>query len=292
MILSGEQMNDHLYNVQLSLFENARKSTVPLFHNDKPEWEKSVPELVGFGVLVELDDACYIITAAHVVQDYALKKPRNPNKTEDDYDDPSEAYLTLNNIGLYYNESYYPLQRVVFTNTENGRVENNIDLAVIFIDIDSANELKQSFTFITVDRIKLNHNINSENRYYIVGYPASGADIVQTTNKIELMPFEYVTNGVLPHDLSGIECDLSYNLLVFYDKRKIVDSRSGQRFQDFAPQGISGCGLWYNDGGMFLKLIGVMIEDKSIKEDHPLMMATRIDEVVAIIRSKQVETDF
>lgn len=285
-------MKEFLYKAQQLLFESARKSTIPLFHNDRPEWEKSVPELVGSGVLVELDSACYIITAAHVVQEYALKKPRNPNKTEDDYDDLSEAYLTLNNIGFYYNESYYPLQRVVFTNTENGRIENNVDLAVIFIDLDSANELKQSFTFITVDRIKLSHDVNSETRYYIVGYPASGTDIVQATKKIELMPFEYVTKGFLPHDLSKIECDLRYNLLVFYDKRKIVDTLSGQPLIDFAPQGISGCGLWYNDGGMSLKLIGVMIEDKSIKEDQPLMMATRIDEVVTIIRAKQKETDF
>ncbi len=94
-------MREILHKVQQTLFESARKSTIPLFHNNKPEWEKSVPELVGSGVLIELDGNYYIVTAAHVVQGYALKKSRNPYKTEDDYDDPSEAYLTLNNIGFY-----------------------------------------------------------------------------------------------------------------------------------------------------------------------------------------------
>lgn len=284
-------MDERLYEIQQSLFESARKSTIPLFHNDKPEWKESIPELVGTGVLVELDSSCYIVTAAHVVQGYALKKTRNSNKSEDDYDDPSEASLALNNIGFYYDESYYPLQRVVFTNTENGKIENNVDIAVIFLDLDSANELKQSFTFITIDRIKLSHDINTENRYYIFGYPASGSDTIEARKQVALMPFKYVTNGVLPHDLSEIECDIRYNILVFYDKSKIVDTRSGQPLENFTPQGISGCGLWYNDGKMNLKLIGVMIEDKSIKEEQPLMMATRIDEVIAIIRSKQMEKD-
>ena len=285
-------MDEHLYKIQQLLFESARKSTIPLFHNNKPEWKESIPELVGTGVLIELDSSCYIVTAAHVVQGYALKEPRNSNKSEDDYDDPSEVSLTLNNIGFYYDESYYPLQRVVFTNTKSGKIETNVDLAVIFLDLDSAKELKQSFIFITIDRIKLDHDVNTENRYYILGYPASGTDIVESKKQVKLEPFEYVTNGVLPHDLSEIECDIRYNILVFYDKGKIVDTRSGQSLKDFAPQGISGCGLWYNDGKMSLKLIGVMIEDKSIKEDQPLMMATRIDEVVAIIRSKQMETNF
>ena len=284
-------MNEHLYKIQQSLFESARKSTNPLFHDSRPEWSESIPELVGTGVLTELDGACYIITAAHVVQGYALKKPRDPNRTEDEYDASSEAYMALNNIGFYYDGSYYPVLRVVFTNTEHGKTENNVDIAVIFLGLDSADELKQSFTFITIDRIKLSHDVNTENRYYIFGYPASGADTIQATKKIELMPFEYVTFGVLPHDLSEIECDTRYNLLVYYDKRNIVATQSGQPLDNFAPQGISGCGLWYNDGGMSLELIGVMTEDKSAKENQPLMMATRIDEVVAIIHSKQIEKD-
>lgn len=148
-----------------------------------------------------------------------------------------------------------------------------------------------SYTFITIDRIKLDHNVNTENRYYIVGYPASGTNIVEPKKKIAMMPFKYVTKGVLPHDFPGIEYDVRYNLLAFYDKRKIVATPSGQPLEDFAPQGISGCGLWYNDGSMYLKLIGIMTEDKSIKEDQPLMMATKTDEFVAIIHSKQIEKD-
>lgn len=168
-----------LFKIQQELFASASKSTIPLFHNDKPEFESTIPELVGSGVFIELDGACYIVTAAHVIQSYASGELRNPDKTEDDYDESSEAYLTLNNIGFYHEESYYPLQRVVFTHTDAGKVENNVDLAVIFLDIESANELKHSFTFITIDRMMLKHDVNSENRYCIFGYPASGTDIIE-----------------------------------------------------------------------------------------------------------------
>lgn len=81
------------------------------------------------------------------------------------------------------------------------------------------------------------------------------------------MPFQYVSKGILPQDLSKIDSDIRYNLLVSYDKKKIVNTRNGKPLEDFYPQGISGCGLWYNDNAKYLKLIGVMTEDKSIKEE-------------------------
>lgn len=43
----------------------------------------------------------------------------------------SETYLMLENIGILYSQSYYPIKRVVFTYTENRRIENHVDLAVL-----------------------------------------------------------------------------------------------------------------------------------------------------------------
>ena len=122
--------------------ELPQKSTIQLFHNDKPNLENSPIEPIGSGVLFELNEEYYIIiTAAHVVQGYATKKPVNPYKDKDNYDDPSQAYLSLGNIGFLYNEAYYPIQRAVFTNTESGVVEKNVDTAVLFLDLTSAKEL-------------------------------------------------------------------------------------------------------------------------------------------------------
>lgn len=276
-------MQGSLEKVLSSLFESAKKSTVQLFHNDRPEWENSRPEPVGSGVFIQLEGNYYIITAAHVVQGYAQKQSRNPYRTEDDYDDSSEAYLTLKNIGVYYNHLYYPAQHVVFTNTEDGAVENNVDIAVLFLDIESAEELKKSYTFITIDRMIENHSVNSENRYFIYGYPSDWTDL-KASGIIKTTPFMFVTKGILEQESINCHYDQRYNMLLSYNKGNITSSENEQSLENFSPKGISGCGLWYFDGGNSLKLIGIMIEDKSIQERKPLMMATRIDEAMYIIR--------
>ena len=114
-LISQKMKQHYLCKVIERLMELPQKSTIQLFHNDKPNWEDSPIEPIGSGVLFELNEEYYIITAAHVVQGYATKKPINPYKDEDDYDDPSQAYLSLENIGFLYNEAYYPIQRAVFT---------------------------------------------------------------------------------------------------------------------------------------------------------------------------------
>lgn len=292
MMVLDKRMREIFHKVQLPLFESAQKSTIQLFHNDKPEWEKSMPEPVGSGVFIKLDDCYYIVTAAHVVQGYALKKLRNPYRSDDDYDDSSEAHLTLNNIGIFYNQSYYPIQRVVFTNVENGIIENNVDLAVLFLDLESAEELKQSFIFVSINRMILNHTINTKSRYFIYGYPADWTEIVDSTEKIISKPFKYITKGILVQELTNIShYDARYNILLSYDKRIMVYTESGQPLEDFCPKGISGCGLWYYAGRQGLSLIGIMIEDKWTQQQQPLMMATRIDEVIAIIRKAKSQDE-
>lgn len=284
MMVLDKRMREIFHKAQPSLFESAQKSTIQLFHNDKPEWEKSMPELVGSGVLIELDDCYYIVTAAHVVQGYALERLRNPYRNDDDYDDLSEAQLTLNNIGILYDQSYYPIQRVVFTNTENGIIENNVDLAVLFLDLESAEELKKSFVFVSINRMILNHTISAKSCYFIYGFPADWTEIDDSTGKIMSKPFKYITKGILIQELTNTKhYDPRYNILLSYDKRKMICTESGQPLEDFCPKGISGCGLWYYVG-QSLRLIGIMTEDKWTQQQQPLMMATRIDEVIAIIR--------
>lgn len=280
-----QRLRDILSRVINKLMKKPKKSTIQLFHNDHPDWEKSPLEPIGSGVLLEFEGYYFIITAAHVVQDYALKKSRNPYRNEDDYDDPAEAYLNLNNVGFIHNLSFYSIQRVVFTNTERGIIENNVDLAVLTLDKESAVELKQKFIFLSIADVLLHHDITPENRYHIYGYPAEWTDLDEDNGLIRTEPFQFVTKGVPYDEILSTKFDRRCNLLVSYDKKKMVYTSNGEALQGFSPKGISGCGLWYYGGGTDVKLIGIMIEDKWIKEQHPLMMATRIDEAIKIIHS-------
>ena len=277
-IKQQEESNEFLY----SFFEKSKLSTIQLFHNDKPEWVKTRPEPIGSGVLFEFNNNYYIVTAAHVVYDYAMKKPRNPYREEDDYDDPSDAYLTLNNIGIVYNQYYYPVQHVKFVYTNEKRLERNIDIAIITIDLDSVKELKESFTFITLNDILTNHNTSIDGIYYTYGYPASWTEIEDKSCLIKHEPFMFITKGVVPNNIK-ITFDKEDNILISYSKKDIYYTSIEKDIDDFSPNGISGCGLWYYDKNTEPKLVGIMIEDKSIKENAFLMMATKIDIAIGLI---------
>lgn len=114
-------------------FDRIAQYSIQLFHNDRPCWEQSSPEPIGTGVLIKYEDNHFIVSAAHVLQPYATTQRRNPYREESEYDDPQEAFLSLENIGFYYNGFYYPIKEVAYTNII-GEVENLIDIAVIKLE--------------------------------------------------------------------------------------------------------------------------------------------------------------
>ncbi|MCM1142248.1 MAG: hypothetical protein NC453_27065, partial [Muribaculum sp.] len=122
-----------------------RNHTVELFHNDTPTWPECRPEHGGSGVAIEYCGRYFVITASHVIVDYAGKRLRNPDRSEEDYDEPDDAYLTLNNIGFYHNGYFFTCKRVFYTTAP----VNNIDVAILLIDDVHAKDWSDSVKFIT-----------------------------------------------------------------------------------------------------------------------------------------------
>lgn len=262
-------------------FDKIVPYTLQLFHNDKPQWESAPPEPVGTGVLIKFENNCFIVTAAHVLQPYATKQKRNPYKEESDYDDPQEAFLTLENIGFYYDGAYYPIREVVFTNID-GKVENLVDIAAVNLEKETVEELSGK-QFVDCDMLELNHTISTQNRYFVYGFPAEWTDL--KSDKIVSKSFRLITRGVnvSSEGIEDLEFDTQYNLLIFYDHKNLV-SENCYELNLSSPNGISGCGLWYYENAGMLKLVGIMTENKFEKERKPFMMATKIDVVIDILK--------
>lgn len=262
-------------------FDKIAPYNLQLFHNDKPQWESAPPEPVGTGVLIKFENNYFIVTAAHVLQPYATKQKRNPYKEESDYDDPQEAFLTLENIGFYYDDAYYPIREVVFTNID-GKVENLVDIAAVNLEKETVEELSGK-QFVDCDMLELNHTISTQNRYFVYGFPAEWTDL--KSDKIVSKSFKLITRGIdVPSDgIEDLEFDTQYNILIFYDHKNLV-SENDNELNLSSPNGISGCGLWYYENAGMLKLIGIMTENKFEKERKPFMMATKIDVVIDILK--------
>lgn len=260
-------------------FDRIAQYSIQLFHNDRPCWEQSPPEPIGTGVLIIYENRYFIVSAAHVLQPYATKQKRNPYREESEYDDPQEAFLSLENIGFYYDKHYYPIKEVAYTNI-TGEVENLIDIAVIKLEKETVKELSGK-QFVDNNWMEFNHAITTQNRYFVYGYPAEWTDLKST--EIVQKPLEMITNGIDALTVEGVKFDAQYNLLIGYDPKSLVD-KDGNVLNISSPNGISGCGLWYLGTGSQLKLVGIMTENKIVKESMLFMMATRIDTVIDILK--------
>lgn len=260
-------------------FDRIAQYSIQLFHNDRLCWEQSPPEPIGTGVLIIYENRYFIVSAAHVLQPYATKQKRNPYREESEYDDPQEAFLSLENIGFYYNKYYYPIREVAYTNI-TGEVENLIDIAVIKLEKETVKELSGK-QFVDYNWMEFNHAITTQNRYFVYGYPAEWTDLKST--EIVQKPLEMITNGIDALTVEGVKFDAQYNLLIGYNPKSLVD-KDGNVLNISSPNGISGCGLWYFGTGGQLKLVGIMTENKIVKESMPFMMATRIDTVIDILK--------
>ncbi|OUP35642.1 hypothetical protein [Bacteroides sp. An19] len=262
-------------------FDRISQYSIQLFHNDMPQWESSPPEPIGTGVLIKYEDNHFIVSAAHVLQPYATKQKRNPYREESEYDDPQEAFLSLENMGFYYNGFYYPIKEVTYTNI-TGEVENLIDIAVIRLEIETVEELSGK-QFVDYNLIEFNHTITTQSRYFVYGYPAEWTDLKST--EIVQKPLEMITNGIDASTVEGVKFDAQYNLLIGYTPKSLVDE-DGHVLDISSPNGISGCGLWYLGTDGQLKLVGIMTENKIEKEGMPFMMATQIDTVIGILKNR------
>lgn len=269
-----------LSNIMQEIWNHIKTCTIPLFHNDYPEWKDCRPESLGTGVLLEYGGRYFIVTAAHVVTHYAKQGKRNPYREVEDYDEPKECVVTLENIGFYHDGYYYPLKRVTYVVIETP-VGNNVDLAVIPLEEETWKELCSTKRFVGIDSIGIRHTVSTEPRYLVYGYPADWT--VLRSEKIISRPFKMITCGIDMKGVGKLRYDERYNLLVEYNPKSLV-TESGKSVDLSSPKGISGGGLWYYDANHVLWLVGIMIENKLEKENKPIMMATRMDEVIYIIK--------
>ena len=273
-----------------TLLKQLKKSIVPLFHNDKPKWGKSILEFIGTGILVEQNGNYYIITAGHVIENYALKKARNEYKDKDDYDEVSDSFFTLENIRILCGD-FYPIRRTKFVYGDRGTIENVIDIAILYLDSESWDEILPNFKALTSNDIIFDYTIKNSDYYLICGYPACWVEYIRDDNNeesIQIRLFSLLTKGIDNEEFCKFQINQKYNFLFSYSLDLLKRENQDVDLQGFSPRDISGCGVWCFNADMIPKLIGIAIEDATISYNKPYMIATRIDEAFYLIKSDKM----
>ncbi len=237
------------------------KHTIQFFYNTNPADPDNKPIPLGSGVLLKKNKNSYIVTAAHVVEDFKEK-----------------------HIGVYTTKKdFFELGTVCKCTEIDDLVKSSLDIAIWYIEPEIANDIAPNDWWYDIKDCLPNHMESDKSKYFIYGHPAKKTEIIDDTKAIIQYPFKFFTRGysTSPH-AKNAHFNPKYNLLLEFHKKKIADTKTGKRQVAPNPYGISGCGLWYLDR-MKYRLVGIMTEWKNPTDNIPAFMATKIDYIIEAI---------
>lgn len=211
------------------------------------------------GVLLQINENYYLCTAAHTYY-----------KEE------------VGNIGTFIGEDFYVLQgELSLLPIDASRENDKADIAVCKLTNEVVEDLKIKYKFLPLERVCINHKLQEENRYFMLGYPVTKTKKNVSTKTIKVKPFKFVTKGIISSNrYEKIGCDFLVNYLIDFHRYKVTNLKSKRKLTAPKPEGNSGTGLWFFNGKE-LVLVGIMIE---YDNKESVFIGTRIDLVTELIR--------
>jgi hypothetical protein len=221
------------------------------------------------GVLLEIDNVRFLITAAHV-----LEKNKQPLNPED--------------VGIMVGNTFHILNGFVkYSATELHKQNTKVDLTIWRLDDQGViDDIKQKYNFLSLDHIEIDHKTSNKFDYLIVGFPVTKSKLKTATKFIRAEPFIFLTNNASETKYESLGFEIHSNIMVNYRKRKIKNG-VGNIVQGPDPYGMSGCGLWFFPDknstivGGTIRLIAIMTE---WNPNSSVLIGTRIHIVTEIIR--------
>jgi hypothetical protein len=270
MNLTEEQIKEYeLYRSKLigDIAESISDYIIQLFYDDK----KKDPKATGCGTLLEIDNRCFLITAAHVIAEH-----------------PDTTYAAIGNDGVFLGG----LMHFIALPASTKRQDDKIDLAFIELEQVTANKIKQQHKFLTLNDLQIGYIPTENSQYLLYGYPGTKTKSKKLKNEDLIVAKPFIYNSKL-HTI------FSYEKFGFKSFSHIAINFTGEVLTNvnknphYAPDlgGMSGSGLWYLPDFPFpsvitnRKLIGIVIE--RINElDNKAVISTSIDIVTETLRDK------
>ncbi|TGM68661.1 hypothetical protein EHQ94_07055 [Leptospira meyeri] len=241
------------------------KSTIPIFK----ESEKKLPFQYGTGVLLEIENRYFLISAAHTILDESPK-----------------IYLPFGD------EVKHVGGNIVGTKlpASGFRNDDRIDLASLELQDSLIDDLKKYFTFIKIENTGLFLSPKEKYIYIITGFPHNKTKIIRNES-IKSSSFSYFNSNLLNNNEKYIKTKTKFHshLLMEFDKKQIINSEDVQ-IKTPKLDGMSGCGFWCipnllpnNLNELPLLLAGIFIEHH---ESENVLVGTRIHIILELLRQE------
>ena len=223
----------------------------------------------GTGVFIDVDGHKFMITAAHVIENYY-----------------HEIYIPVGGIDLLA-----PGGETIYTSSSAGYEKNDIDVAIFKLSDDTVSKLPPIYEFLTQNQLGINHSFKDLPLYSAVGYPTSQSKLKFREDVFRVKPFFYTT---MPHHKADLYEKLvrtrHSNIILEFDQNRVFNVAKQAFSTGPSAHGMSGCGLWFSDpiqisrGQNFKRLVAIMT-DWPIK-NRKCWVGARIDIITEVIRKK------
>lgn len=257
---------DPYFQTRFKALEDIRECTCQLFSIDD-----GIPIARGSGVFVKAGDIHFLLSAAHVFESY---------------DGQLYAPTTLGE------KNYTPIGGELNTNKiDTIREKDTTDIAILELHPDIIAPLSAYYSFLDGQYLGLNHRLVNNLYYMYFGYPASKKQtkLKLHENKVIAKANYFPTIPIDPNLYSQFGCDVHRNIVIEYNKRRVLDIE--KKIQETAPDtfGMSGSGLWFippqpniPNQSPVKYLVSILTEWPIKNRKH--ILSTRIDIVTETLR--------
>ncbi len=229
-------------------------------------------KVYGTGVFIQIQDHYFLISAAHVFDNYReLFIPL------------SRDYEVITPGGTTYNH-----------NSAN-RDKDTIDIGVMKLDDQCIPHLLRSYNFLQADDLAINHIFQNEEYYTFLGYPSTKSKISWNTDIFDTNSFFHFTTPKKNEEYSKLNRNPAVNVATSYNRKLSFNHKKNIFGTGPELHGISGCGLWFTDPldlftGIIKPKLTAIMTDWPVK-NRDLIIGTRIDIITGIMR-EYLDIDF
>ena len=230
--------------------------------------DRDRPCLIGTGTLLDFGKARFLVTAAHVHDEY----------TENRVAIYAAKAGRLVELPQPFHTTVVPLSRE--------RNDDRLDFAFVRLPDACADEIAEGRCFLPSSLIDADDRLKPRARYMFTGYPGSREKTNYGEKKVKPQCFSFTGETVSARRMFSLGTDPATHIAVEFARERVLDE-AGQPACFPRPKGMSGGAVWSGEGDphLWLKqtpvhLVGVGIEDP---KDQNVLVAVRIHLVLAAI---------
>jgi hypothetical protein len=228
--------------------------------------ERGVPNLIGSGTLIKIEQVAFLITAAHIIDD-ALGQP----------------LLLRNSIGLKQISGCGKLTRP----TSGSRQDDRDDIAIMALEEDTTAFVETAYKPLPINFADAKDSLLPEKPYAFFGFPWSKGDFRQKGKIIEPPIYKFQAISVAETDYDSLGLSPLKHIAIEFDLKHAIDV-NGRDVMAPKPAGMSGGAVWSFtpvdlDGQQMLtrRLVGIAIEYIS---NRRVLVGVRINAAFECIR--------